>query len=63
MVAVAVLPGGFIGKFQSHRKQGHVIPYSKNIFVTIILPSFLILVVPYSLVGGRLDFLELVPGS
>jgi protein-S-isoprenylcysteine O-methyltransferase Ste14 len=32
-------------------------PYSKNILVVIVLPAFLILVGPYFLVGGRLDFL------
>jgi protein-S-isoprenylcysteine O-methyltransferase Ste14 len=38
-------------------------PQSKSIFSTIILPAFLILAVPYFLVGGRLDFLGFMTES
>ena len=38
-------------------------PYSKNLFYTIVVPAFFILVMPYFLVGGRLDFLGSMTGS
>ena len=38
-------------------------PYSKSVLSTIVLPAFLILAVPYFLVGGRLDFLGSMTGS
>ena len=37
--------------------------HSKSVLFTIILPAFLILLVPYFLVGGRLDFLGSMAGS
>lgn len=38
-------------------------PASKNLLVTVVLPAFLVLVVPYFLVGGRLDFLASMTSS
>ena len=38
-------------------------PASKNLLFTLVLPTALILAVPYFLVGGRLDFLGSVTNS
>lgn len=38
-------------------------PASKNLLFTLVLPAFLVLIVPYFLVGGRLDFLGSVTDS
>ena len=38
-------------------------PASRNLLLTIVLPAFLVLVVPYFLVGGRMDFLASMTNS
>jgi protein-S-isoprenylcysteine O-methyltransferase Ste14 len=52
------LIGGAVG-----RERETTMPASKNLLFTLVLPAFLVLVVPYFLVGGRLDFLGSVANS